>query len=142
MPLNSLKVNDDKTEFLPIHSKFLKSTPSTPIQIGNVEIDTTPSARNLGSFFDNALTLEPHINTVCKSAYFHIQQISHIQKHLTLQATKTISHSLILLQLDYCNSVLARVPDSSTYPLQGPCPHLKSPTWLFPCQHIIPPSPI
>ena len=58
MPLNSLQLNNDKTEFLPIHSKFLKSTPSTPIQIGNVEIDPTPSARNLGVVFDNALTLK------------------------------------------------------------------------------------
>ncbi len=72
MPLNSLKLNNDKTEFLPIHSKFLKSTPNTTIQIGNVKADPQSSAKNLGVVFNNALTVKPLSNAVYKLDYFHI----------------------------------------------------------------------
>ena len=73
MPLNSLKLNADKTEFLPNHSKFLKTPPLA----------------------HNALTLKPNISTVYKLSFFHIHHISQIYRHLTLAATKTIVHSLV-----------------------------------------------
>ncbi len=48
-----------------------------------------------------------------------MQHISRIRKHLTLEATKTIVHSLILSRLDYCNSVLAGLPDCEISKLQS-----------------------
>ena len=69
--------------------------------------------------FDNTLTLKPRINTVCKSAYFHIRRIARIRKHLIVQAIKTIVHSLISPRLDYCNSVLAGLPDCEITKLQS-----------------------
>ena len=119
MPLNSLKLNDDKTEFLPIHSKFLKSTSETPIQIGEVIVDPTPLARNLGIVFDNAHTLKPHINSVWKSAYFHICHVSQTRKQHTLKATKIIVHSLNLSRLDYCNTILPGLPECKFSKLQS-----------------------
>ena len=140
MPLNSLKLDDNNTEFLPIHSKFVKSTYDPPNQIGDATANSTQSARNLGVVFDNALTLKPRINSVCKSAYFHIQCISQIRKHLTLQATKTIFHSLISSRLDYCNSIkcnLSRMlllnssPSPANMTMSPPSPESSTGSWFI-----------
>ena len=92
------------------------SFPLAHICISNANIDPTPSAQNLGVVFDNAFTLKPHI---CKSSFFHIHRISRICRNLTLAATKTIVHSFVSSQLDYCNSVLARLLDCDICKLQS-----------------------
>ncbi len=42
-----------------------------------------------------------------------------MRKHLTLHTTKTIIHSVISFHLDYCNSVLAGLPDCEITKLQS-----------------------
>ena len=57
MTVNKLKLNDDKTEFLVITSKYHQSKPNTnSLQIASSEIVASPSARNLGIVFDSALS--------------------------------------------------------------------------------------
>ena len=118
MPLNGLKLNDAKTEFLQIQSKFGNKLPSMDIAIGTDHIKPTMSARNLGVMFDETLCLSPHISNICKSAVFQLRQISRIRNFLTKDATKTIVHSLVTSRLDYCNSVLAGLPDHDIKRLQ------------------------
>ena len=63
MAVKKLKLNDDKTEFLVITSKYHQSKPNTNrLQIASSEILAFPSARNLGIVFDNTLSMDAHIN--------------------------------------------------------------------------------
>ena len=89
MPLNQLKLNDGKTEFLFLSSKFGNKYSAPTIQIGADDISSSSTARNLGVLFNDSLTLRPHINSVCKTAYYQIHRISRIRKFLTFPATKT-----------------------------------------------------
>ena len=57
-----------------------------------------------------------HINK--KAAMFHVNNISKIRAYLTPQAVKTMIHSLVFSQLDYCNSLLAGVPKCHVKKLQ------------------------
>ena len=52
-------------------------------------------------------------------AYYQIHRIRRIRKFLTSPAAKTIVHSLVASRLDYCNSVLAGLPDNIIQKLQS-----------------------
>ena len=119
MPLNGLNINDGKTEFLTLRSHHQPTHSSTPIEIGSDLIKPSPTAKNLGVMIDETLTLKPHITNLCKAAYFQLRRISHIRRFLTMEATKTLVHSLISSRLDYCNSVLAGLPNSDIAKLQS-----------------------
>ncbi len=82
-------------------------------------ISTSGTARNLGILFNATLTLWPHVTSVCKTAYYQIHCICHIRKFLTSPAAKTIVHSLVASRLDYCNGVLAGLPDNTIHKLQS-----------------------
>ena len=49
---------------------------------------------------------------VCQSAYLETRKMSRIRKCLTTEATKTLVTSLVISRLDYCNVLLAGVPQS------------------------------
>ena len=119
MPLNGLKLNDGKTEFLAIHSKHKILAFMPTILIGQDGISPATTARNLGVIFDTTLSLRPHISTVVKAAFFQLRRIARIRRFLTLSATKTLVHSLISSCLDYCNSALAGLPDVNIMKLQA-----------------------
>ena len=77
---NKLKLNNDKTEALLLHSSsksFLVSKPTT-ISICGCEISFSPSARNLGFYIRDDMSVELHIKNVCWSAYPELRQISTI----------------------------------------------------------------
>ena len=81
----------------------------------NTEINPSLSARNLGVFFDSHLNLhvESHINTVCRSAYFHLRNIRSVRNMLTNNACSQLSHALVNVRIGYCNSLLYGLPDCS-----------------------------
>ena len=110
---NKLKINDSKAEFLVLTSSFFKQQYNDlQINVGNTEINPSLSARNLGVIFDSHLNLESHINSVCRSAYFHLRNIS-IRIMLTDNACSQLIHALVTVRIDYCNSLLYGLPDCS-----------------------------
>ena len=46
----------------------------------------------------------------CRAAYIELRRISSIRHFLSVDATKTLMCSLVLLKLDYCNSLLSGSP--------------------------------
>ena len=64
------------------------------------------SARNIGVIFDNKLNLEHQVSSICKSAFFHIRNISRIRKFLSVNSTKALVHAFVTYRLDNCDSLL------------------------------------
>ena len=118
-PNNRLKLNDSKTEFLFIHSKFGKHPANPTITISQDKIPPAPTTRNLRVLFDEYLTLKPHVASLCKSAFFQIHQIGRIRKFLPTPTAKTVVHSIVTSRLDYCNGALAGLPDCDIAKLQS-----------------------
>ena len=120
MTCNKLKLNDEKTEILLIHPKNKPLPPSAPssISIGNSDITLSSSARNLGVTFTDTLSMDKHITNICRSAYTELRKISTIRHLLSFDATKTLVCSLILSKFDYCNTLLAGIPQHLTDKLQ------------------------
>ena len=76
------------------------------------------SARNLGVIFANHMILDKQINSICKSALFHLRIIGSIKNILNDDACSQLIHSLVTVRIDYCNSLLYGMPDSALFRLQ------------------------
>ena len=108
---DKLRLNDNKTEFMIIGTrKQLAEVNIDGLSVGESIIALVTSVRNLGSWFDQNLSMTPHINKICKAASFHIYNIRRIRKYLNNDATQTLVHSIAIGRLDYCNSLLYKVP--------------------------------
>jgi hypothetical protein len=110
---NMLKLNDDKMEFLMISSKFkskLRVLHDFNITIGDSSIQPQQCVRNLGVYFDKHMTLEQHVNRVCRTAYMHMMNIGKIRNYITMDAAKSLMQGLVISRLDYCNSLLFNLP--------------------------------
>ena len=91
---NQLKLNEEKTEFLIAgtgrqHSKVIIDS------LNVVGIDIKPS-----------------------TCYGHVRSIIQIRPYLTKSAAHTIVQSIISSRLDYCNSLLAELPQYLIHKLQ------------------------
>ena len=62
--------------------------------------------------------MKEHSNFTRKTASLEIRRTSTIRHYLTDNATKTLVVSLVLLRIDYCNSLLTGLPQSSVGKLQ------------------------
>ena len=80
------------------------------VTVGDSNIKPSSCVRYLGSWFDSRIDMERHVNSVCKSCFGQIRQISHIRQFLTTGATKSLVNSLVTSRLDYCNALLYGVP--------------------------------
>ena len=119
MKTNKLKLNDSKTEILLTGTKTkLLHTPITPLTIGNVTIPFSEHVRNLGVFLDSNLSFDIHINNVCKALYIQIRRLHQIRPYITSTAANKLAVSFILSRLDYCNSLLAGLPDNKLQKFQ------------------------
>ena len=107
MRSNRLKLNSDKTQFMWLGSKQqLAKIETECMQIGEHCIKFATSAKNLGVTFDPELRMDMHVNNITISCFFQLRQLRSIRRSLTMEATKTLVHSLVSSRVDYCNSIL------------------------------------
>ena len=111
MSINRLKLNKDKTELLYLFSKYNPQESLPPLRFGTDTIKPSSHARNIGAIFDTTMSMLPHVNNVCKSAFYRLHTISRIRKYLSTQTTDRDSCSrLVTSKLNHCNSLLYNVP--------------------------------
>ncbi|KAK3525830.1 hypothetical protein QTP70_010668 [Hemibagrus guttatus] len=117
MTAHQLKLNPSKTELL-----IIPGDPSPAqdlaISLSNSMISPTASARNLGVTMDNQLSFSSHVTNVTRSCRFLLYNIRRIRPFLSTQATQVLVQSLVISRLDYCNSLLAGLPQNAIRPLQ------------------------
>ena len=112
MAQNFLCLNDDKTEVLVIASRASLSKLNIPyVSIGDENIIPSRCVRNIGFFFDEAMTLQKHVSELCRSAWFQLRQIGKIRPYLDKTSTERLIHAFITSKLDVNNSLLYGIPD-------------------------------
>jgi hypothetical protein len=96
MDQNMLKLNQEKTEVLLLTSPHYKNHICAPhFTFGQADIIPAPAARNIGINFDSNLIMADHINTICKSARYHLRKIGAIRKFITKEACIQLVHAFI-----------------------------------------------
>ena len=119
MSKKMLKLNDEKTELLYITSPYYqKSITQQSLKINQSTIMSSSSARNIGVIFDNCAQMKEQITSICRATHFHLRNIGLIRRYITSDACALLVHSLISTKFDYCNSLLAGIPNYQLNRLQ------------------------
>ncbi|XP_077094295.1 uncharacterized protein LOC143746358 [Siphateles boraxobius] len=111
MTSNFLLLNSEKTEILIIGQKT--STGNNleyRLTLDGCSVKSSPSVRNLGVLFDTNLSFESHVSSVCKTAFFHLKNISKLRHMLSLTNAEQLVHAFMTSRLDYCNALLGGCP--------------------------------
>ncbi len=104
---NFLLLNSEKTEVLIIGSKNPKSNNLEHcLTLDGCSVDSSSSVRNLGVLFDSNLTFDRHVSSICKTAFFHLKNISKLRPMLTMSNAEMLIHAFMTSRLDYCNALL------------------------------------
>ena len=62
--------------------------------------------RNLGSYIDDKLSMNSHINKVCNASFYYLHNIRQIRKHQSHDSSETLIHAFVSNRLDYVNNLL------------------------------------
>jgi len=111
----SQPLNPGKSDAIIIGTHQHSSSYSNLTSIDNAG-STIPLADHikvLGVTLEKHLTFDDHVIAVCKSAYYHIRAMRHIRPAITEDMAKSVACALVGAQLDYANSVLFGVTNSS-----------------------------
>ena len=68
------------------------------------------AVRNLGAWFHAELTMNKHVNKLCRAAYFHLYNLRSIRKYLSQETCEQLVHAFFTSRIDYCNSLLYGLP--------------------------------
>ena len=109
---NRIRMNSDTTEFIMFGLKVQLSKCNTTSLIvnGNV-IPKSDIIRQLSTWLDSNLNFKHHIVAKCRPAMLNLQRIKLVRQFLTEEATETLLLATVMSHLDYCNSILADLPD-------------------------------
>ena len=120
MNINKLKLNDNKTEVILCHSPRQSiQGMSISLNINGHEIKNSCKIRNLGVIFDENLSMSDQVTSICQKSYFQLRKIASVRNYLTEFATTTLVTTLILSNLDYCNSLLSGITNDNLKKLQS-----------------------
>ena len=119
MTQNLLKLNSDKTEFILFGTRQqLSKVDDISLHISNNIIKPMNHVRNLGYVMDSLLKNGPHVNKITSSCYCKLCNIAKIRPSLDTKSAQLITQALVLLCIDYCNSLLASSPQYQLDKLQ------------------------
>ncbi len=107
MTSNFLLLNSEKTEVLIIRPKT--STVNKlehGLTLDGCSFDSSSSVRNLGVLFDSNLSFDGHVSIICKTAFFHLKNISKLRLMLSMSNAEILIHAFMTSRLDYCNALL------------------------------------
>jgi len=116
-----LQLNPSKTEAIWFGSNAnldrLAVTDVT-ICLDQATIHPSDCVRNLGVLLDSSLSMRQHIAKIASTCFFHLRRLRKLRRVLDLESRKRLVCAFILTRIDYCNAVLANLPDSALAPLQ------------------------
>ena len=98
-----------------VHKRFLVPA----LGLGSDMNQQSQSTRNIGIIFDSTLTMLHRVNSVCKSAFYHLRNISRIRKFVSSTITEILVHAFVSSKLDYCNSLLYNIRKYTIKKLQS-----------------------
>ncbi|KAL5257828.1 hypothetical protein ACHWQZ_G012685 [Mnemiopsis leidyi] len=116
-----LKLNQNKTEVLMVQSKnnhYTWSLDALHLCSSEAPIATSPMVKSLGVRFDTYLSFDAHIDATVQACNIHLRNLWAIASKLSFNLKRQLVHCLIFSKLDYCNSLLYGLPETSLKKLQ------------------------
>jgi len=116
-----LQLNASKTEVIWFGSRANLAKMSgrdCSVRIGAEVIKPSADVRDLGVQLDSELTMKRHVAIVAASCFYHLRRLRQIRRCAGKEVTTQLVIAFITSRLDYCNSVLAGLPQATLEPLQ------------------------
>jgi len=88
------------------------------LQVGSSTIQSSTVVRDLGVHLDAELSMKQHINKTTATCYYHLRRLRQIRRRAGTEVTVRLVQAFVISRLDYCNSVLAALPETTIRPLQ------------------------
>ena len=99
MVSHKLKMNDSKTDVICIGSKLMLGKVNfSSINIVGTSLECKDQVKSLGVIVDSHMTMFHQINDVCRTAYFHLRNISRVKKYLLRELLACVIHSLVFFK--------------------------------------------
>ena len=100
-----LKLNATKTEVLLVTTKpVVSKLPAVPvIRVGQEHITPSDAVRYIGVMLDKDMTMDAHIDAICRTSQYHLLTIGRIRNLLPQKICEQLIHGLITSRLDYAN---------------------------------------
>ena len=115
MATNFLKINPGKTKFIVIGSPYnVRNRHGDDLRLFNEddkELDKLNTVLSLGVHIDSTMSMKSFVNAKCSEAYYTLRNIGRLKYCLDTSTRIMLVRSLILSKLDYCNAILANIPD-------------------------------
>jgi hypothetical protein len=89
------------------------------LQVGSHSISPSSTAKCIGVVIDSHISMDAHISSVCRAAYFQLRNISQLRRYLEHDTLECVVHSFVTSKLDYCNSLFCGLPVSQINKLQA-----------------------
>ena len=113
MTSNMLKLNGDKSDIMVLNGPLRPRIELLPITICDESVFKSDSTTLLGTEVDSTLSLKKHVKKTTKSSFYKLHNLFKIRRFLSEDAAKTMIHTLIISKLDYCNSILNGLPNTT-----------------------------
>ena len=120
MSENKLKMNENKTEIIQIGTLNERNKIEGPDELSvlKYQLGYVDKVKNLGVYLDSSLSFNIHIGNLCRALYLQLRRIGQIRPYLSLDSTKKLAVAFILSRMDYCNALLAGLPEDKIAKLQ------------------------
>jgi len=108
-----LQLNAAKTELIWFGSRQMlaKLTDSDlTLDTDTTMIRSLKSVRDLGVHLDSEPTMKTHMSKVVSCCYHQLRRIGQVRRLVGQDVAQQLVSAFILLRLDYCNSLLSRLP--------------------------------
>ena len=117
MIMDKMEINDINTEFLIIGmTQKLNKVNIKTLSVGDSAVAAATMAPNLGVLFDEKMTLLPHINNTCKTAFYYIHNIRRIRKCLSVETARTLVHAVHVVISGGVGAVVRSLPSNPKVP--------------------------
>ena len=117
---NSLKLNRSKTEVIWFYSlRKVNKLPTKQIRTLDTSISPSKSVKSLGVFMDRDLSMNSHISKMLQAGFSALRQIRSIKKCFSYESLRTLAVALILSRIDYCDTLLAELPEKQLCRVQS-----------------------
>ena len=113
MRSNRLQLNAGKTEFMwCVPPRRRHQLPADQLTVQSASIAPVESVRHLGVHLDcSDMSMHTHVTRLVGSCYGVLRQLRSIRRSLPRSALTTlVTSSFIMSKVDYCNAVLAGLP--------------------------------
>jgi len=118
-----LQLNSSKSEIIWLGTRHtLQKIPTSnltlEIHVGDGVVQPVSAVCDLGVLVDQELTHKQHVAKIASSCFYQLRHLKQVRRYVDNDVMAQLVAAFVTSRLDYCNGVLAGLPQSTIAPIQ------------------------